>query len=138
MAQELDGTVLMVAWANAEALRMTVETGKATYWSRSRRALWVKGDTSGHFQAVRELALDCDGDTVLYRVAQTGPACHTGERSCFFERQELPWQTSASSPSSGPRSSRARPTARRRRATPASSSTTPPRSGGRSSRKRTR
>ncbi len=84
VAQELDGTVLMVAWANAEALRMTVETGRGTYWSRSRRALWVKGDTSGHFQAVRELALDCDGDTVLYRVAQTGPACHTGERSCFY------------------------------------------------------
>ena len=78
VAQEEDGTVLMVAWANRDALLATVRTGRATYWSRSRQAIWVKGDTSGHVQEARAMALDCDGDTVLYVVRQTGPACHDG------------------------------------------------------------
>ncbi|HEX2202094.1 MAG TPA: bifunctional phosphoribosyl-AMP cyclohydrolase/phosphoribosyl-ATP diphosphatase HisIE [Longimicrobium sp.] len=82
------GEVLMLAWADAEALRLTAETGRAHYWSRSRGALWAKGDTSGHVQAVADVRLDCDGDAVLYRVRQTGPACHTGERSCFFRAVE--------------------------------------------------
>ena len=76
-------SVLMLAWANEEALRQTLETRKATYFSRSRQQLWVKGETSGHTQLVREVRLDCDGDTLLYRVEQTGPACHTGTTSCF-------------------------------------------------------
>ncbi|HEU4560897.1 MAG TPA: phosphoribosyl-AMP cyclohydrolase, partial [Longimicrobium sp.] len=77
------GEVLMLAWANAEALRLTLETGRAHYWSRSRGELWKKGETSGHAQAVADVRLDCDGDAVLYRVTQTDPACHTGERTCF-------------------------------------------------------
>ena len=83
IAQELDGTVLMLAWANREALELTVRDGRAVYWSRSRRELWRKGDTSGHAQEVVAIRVDCDGDTVLYTVRQTGPACHTGTRSCF-------------------------------------------------------
>jgi phosphoribosyl-AMP cyclohydrolase len=83
VAQELDGTVLMLAWANREALEQSLATGRATYWSRSRRELWRKGDTSGHVQELVEARLDCDGDAVLYRVRQTGPACHEGKRSCF-------------------------------------------------------
>jgi phosphoribosyl-AMP cyclohydrolase len=79
------GEVLMLAWMSAEALRRTLETRRATYWSRSRRSLWVKGETSGHAQEVVEVRADCDGDAVLLRVNQTGPACHTGARSCFFE-----------------------------------------------------
>jgi phosphoribosyl-ATP pyrophosphohydrolase/phosphoribosyl-AMP cyclohydrolase len=79
----LSGDVLMVAWANRDALERTVSTGHAHYWSRSRQALWRKGESSGHTQAVREVRLDCDGDTVLYRVRQEGPACHTGSRTCF-------------------------------------------------------
>ena len=78
------GEVLMVAWMNAEALRRTQETGRATYWSRSRQEYWVKGETSGNPQAVREIRVDCDGDTLLFRVEQEGGgACHTGEYSCF-------------------------------------------------------
>ena len=93
IAQELDGTVLMLAWANREALAATFREGRGVYWSRSRGALWRKGDTSGHVQEVREIALDCDGDAVLYVVRQEGPACHTGTRSCFSERKEIPWAT---------------------------------------------
>lgn len=78
------GEVLMLAWADAEALRLTRETGRAHYWSRSRGALWMKGETSGHVQEVVDVRVDCDADAVLYRVRQNGPACHTGERSCFF------------------------------------------------------
>jgi phosphoribosyl-ATP pyrophosphohydrolase/phosphoribosyl-AMP cyclohydrolase len=78
------GDVLMVAWANLEALRQTLETGQAHYWSRSRQALWRKGESSGHDQRVTEIRLDCDGDTILYRVEQHGPACHTGQHTCFF------------------------------------------------------
>jgi phosphoribosyl-AMP cyclohydrolase len=85
VAQDVsDGAVLMVAWANADALRKTVETGRASYWSRSRGSLWTKGETSGHFQEVDEVRYDCDVDTLLYRVRQEGPACHTGERTCFY------------------------------------------------------
>jgi phosphoribosyl-AMP cyclohydrolase len=83
VAQELDGTVLMLAWASREALLDSLRTGRATYWSRSRQELWRKGDTSGHVQELVEARYDCDGDAVLYRVRQTGPACHEGKRSCF-------------------------------------------------------
>ncbi|SNQ48236.1 Phosphoribosyl-AMP cyclohydrolase [Frankia canadensis] len=77
------GEVLMLGWMDDEALHRTLTTGRATYWSRSRREYWVKGDTSGHQQWVRSVALDCDGDAVLLRVDQIGPACHTGTRTCF-------------------------------------------------------
>ena len=77
------GEVLMLGWMDDEALHRTLTTGRATYWSRSRREYWVKGETSGHTQRVRSVALDCDGDALLLRVEQTGPACHTGERTCF-------------------------------------------------------
>ncbi|CAN5865939.1 bifunctional phosphoribosyl-AMP cyclohydrolase/phosphoribosyl-ATP diphosphatase HisIE [soil metagenome] len=84
VAQEIDtGEVLMLAYANHDALTRTVESGAAHYWSRSRAAIWRKGESSGHVQIVEEVRVDCDGDSVLYRVRQTGPACHTGERSCF-------------------------------------------------------
>jgi phosphoribosyl-AMP cyclohydrolase len=85
IAQQHDtGEVLMLAWMNREAVRETLATGRAVYWSRSRRALWRKGETSGQVQRVIELRLDCDGDALLLRVDQTGVACHTGRRSCFF------------------------------------------------------
>lgn len=76
--------VLMLAYANREALEHTLKTGKGTYWSRSRQELWVKGETSGHTQKIVSVATDCDYDTLLYVVEQTGPACHTGKKSCFF------------------------------------------------------
>ena len=79
-----DNAVLMVAWANGDALRKAFSSGRATYWSRSRKSLWVKGETSGNVQELMEVLYDCDGDTVLYRVRQHGPACHTGERTCFY------------------------------------------------------
>ncbi|WOF21507.1 phosphoribosyl-AMP cyclohydrolase [Microbacterium betulae] len=75
--------VLMLAWMDAEALRRTLTTGRVTYWSRSRGVYWRKGDTSGNIQVVKGARLDCDGDVVLLEVAQTGPACHTGTRTCF-------------------------------------------------------
>jgi phosphoribosyl-AMP cyclohydrolase len=77
------GEVLMLAWMDAEALRRTLETGRATYWSRSRQEYWVKGETSGHAQHVRSVRLDCDGDALLLTVDQVGAACHTGDRTCF-------------------------------------------------------
>ena len=77
------GDVLMVAWMNDEALFLTLTTRRATYFSRRRQGIWVKGETSGHVQHVREVRLDCDGDTVLVKVDQVGPACHTGARTCF-------------------------------------------------------
>ncbi len=77
------GEVLMLGWMDEEALRRTLATSRATYWSRSRGEYWVKGDTSGHVQHVHEVRLDCDGDTLLLRVDQVGAACHTGDRSCF-------------------------------------------------------
>jgi phosphoribosyl-AMP cyclohydrolase len=79
-----DGTVLMMAWMNREAVRATLETRRVTYWSRSRNALWVKGGTSGHLQELVELRIDCDRDCLLVLVRQTGPACHTMRRSCFY------------------------------------------------------
>lgn len=78
--------VLMLAWMDAEALARTLRTGRATYWSRSRGEYWVKGETSGHVQHVRAASLDCDGDTVLLEVDQTGPACHTNTTTCFTGR----------------------------------------------------
>jgi len=75
--------VLMVGWMDDEALHRTLTTGRGTFWSRSRQDYWVKGETSGNTQAVREVRLDCDGDTLLVIVDQTGPACHTGDRTCF-------------------------------------------------------
>jgi phosphoribosyl-AMP cyclohydrolase len=75
--------VLMMAWMNSQALQLTIESKKATYWSRSRNCLWIKGETSGHFQDVKKISYDCDGDAILLEVIQTGAACHTGERSCF-------------------------------------------------------
>ena len=77
--------VLMVAWMDDEALHRTLTTGRATYWSRSRGEYWVKGATSGHVQHVRSVTVDCDADTLLVRVEQVGPACHTGTRSCFSD-----------------------------------------------------
>jgi phosphoribosyl-AMP cyclohydrolase len=81
--------VLMLAYMNAESLALTLSTGKATYWSRSRNELWVKGATSGHFQEVHSVSLDCDGDALLLKVMQTGVACHTGDRTCFHTPLEL-------------------------------------------------
>ena len=75
--------VLMVGWMDDEALHRTLTTGRATYWSRSRQQYWVKGETSGHVQLVKSVAVDCDGDAVLVKVDQVGVACHTGDRSCF-------------------------------------------------------
>jgi phosphoribosyl-AMP cyclohydrolase len=90
VVQQYDtGKVLMVGWMDDEALHRTLTTGRATYWSRSRREYWVKGSTSGHVQWVRAVALDCDGDTLLVQVDQVGPACHTGTASCFDDR-DLP------------------------------------------------
>ena len=83
------GEVLMVAWMNRDALAATAESGEAVYWSRSRRALWKKGETSGHVQRVREIRLDCDGDTLVLQVESVGGvACHTGRRRCFFNLLE--------------------------------------------------
>jgi phosphoribosyl-AMP cyclohydrolase len=81
--------VLMLAYMNAQSLELTLTTGKATYWSRSRNELWVKGETSGHYQDVQSIALDCDGDALVLQVIQTGAACHTGQQSCFHTPLEL-------------------------------------------------
>lgn len=78
------GEVLMMAWMNAESVARTLETGKVTYWSRSRQSFWVKGETSGHVQTLVDLRLDCDRDCLLAVVRQVGPACHTNRRSCFY------------------------------------------------------
>ena len=85
VAQQHDsGEVLMLAWMNRDSVRETLATGRVCYWSRSRKTLWRKGESSGHVQRLVELRVDCDGDAVLLLIDQTGPACHTGERSCFF------------------------------------------------------
>lgn len=81
---DVSGEVLMMAWMNAAAVARTLETGRVTYWSRSRQAFWVKGESSGHTQELVELRVDCDRDCLLVRVRQTGPACHTNRRSCFY------------------------------------------------------
>ena len=78
------GEVLMMAWMNAQAVTQTLETGRVTYWSRSRQSFWIKGETSGHVQELVELRIDCDRDCLLVKVHQTGAACHTGRRSCFY------------------------------------------------------
>ena len=84
VVQQYDsGEVLMVGWMDDDALHRTLTTGRATYWSRSRQEYWVKGDTSGHVQYVKSVALDCDGDALLVKVDQIGAACHTGDRTCF-------------------------------------------------------
>jgi phosphoribosyl-AMP cyclohydrolase len=91
IAQQHDtGEILMVAWMNRDAVRVTLEEGRACYWSRSRRKLWRKGETSNQMQVLKEFRLDCDGDTVLLLVDQEGVACHTGRRNCFFRA----WRTS--------------------------------------------
>ncbi len=82
----LSGEVLMMAWMSAEAVKRTIMTGQVTYWSRSRSAFWVKGETSGHLQKLIELRVDCDSDCLLALVDQTGPACHTNRSSCFFTK----------------------------------------------------
>ena len=79
-----DGEVLMLAWMNRATLEETLTSGQVTYWSRSRQKVWRKGETSGHVQRLVSASVDCDGDTLLLKVDQTGPACHTGSRSCFF------------------------------------------------------
>ena len=85
IAQQYDtGEVLMMAWMNADSLSETIDSKRACYWSRSRQSFWRKGDTSGHIQRVKEIKLDCDGDTILLLVDQIGAACHTGARTCFF------------------------------------------------------
>jgi phosphoribosyl-AMP cyclohydrolase len=89
--------VLMLAWMDDEALRLTLSTGRATYFSRSRGTLWVKGETSGHHQYVKSVALDCDGDTLLVLVDQVGAACHTGERTCFYTELDLSLSTQGDS-----------------------------------------
>ncbi len=86
--QEGTGEVLMVAWANQEALRLTLETKTSWFWSRSRKELWNKGATSGNMQQVRRILVDCDADTLIYEVDSPGPACHTGHRSCFYRAVE--------------------------------------------------
>ena len=83
------GEVLMVAWMNQEALQETIRNKRATYFSRSRNKLWVKGETSGHYQEVVDIKFDCDGDAVLMKVNQTGVACHTGQKSCFHNELKL-------------------------------------------------
>lgn len=94
---QASGEVLMVAWMNAEALRETIRLGEAVFWSRSRRRLWHKGESSGHVQKVRELRTDCDRDVILLKVEQVGGiACHTGRASCFFRRLDGgQWQVTA-------------------------------------------
>jgi len=83
-----NGDVLMVAWMNQEAVQRTLESGRTWFWSRSRKELWRKGDTSGNVQHVHEVRFDCDGDTLLVKVTQEGAACHTGERTCFYRAME--------------------------------------------------
>ena len=82
------GRVLMLAWMNVEAIEQTISTGYAHYYSRSRQKQWQKGETSGHVQKIVDIFLDCDGDTLLLKVEQTGPACHTNRQSCFYRQRE--------------------------------------------------
>ncbi|WP_224824753.1 phosphoribosyl-AMP cyclohydrolase [Cognatishimia sp. MH4019] len=92
------GEILMLAWMNAEAVAQTLETGRVTYWSRSRQAFWIKGETSGHIQKLIELRVDCDRDCLLALVDQTGPACHTNRRSCFYTKVETTGETILTKP----------------------------------------
>src|SRR2546421_9151076 len=86
--EERTGRVLMMAWMNRASLEKTIESGKTHFWSRSRQKFWMKGESSGHIQAVRDISFDCDGDTLLIQVDQTGAACHEGYKSCFFRSAE--------------------------------------------------
>jgi phosphoribosyl-AMP cyclohydrolase len=99
IAQDVEsGEVLMLAWMNAGAVRQTLQTGRVTYWSRSRQALWIKGETSGHTQTLVELRVDCDRDCLLALVRQVGPACHTNRRSCFYTSVRAEGETEILSP----------------------------------------
>jgi len=93
-----DGEVLMMAWMNREAVERTLESGKVTYWSRSRSSFWIKGETSGHTQQLVEFHIDCDRDCLLLKVEQIGPACHTNRRSCFYTLVEDGKETITSAP----------------------------------------
>ncbi|MCU0770824.1 MAG: phosphoribosyl-AMP cyclohydrolase [Verrucomicrobia bacterium] len=86
--EQSTGRVLMMAWMNRASLDKTLETGKTHFWSRSRQKFWMKGESSGHVQVVKDIAFDCDGDTLLIQVEQVGAACHEGYRSCFFRSME--------------------------------------------------
>jgi phosphoribosyl-AMP cyclohydrolase len=86
--EQSTGRVLMMAWMNRASLEKTIETGRTWFWSRSRQRFWMKGESSGHVQVVKDVAIDCDGDTVLIQVEQTGAACHEGYKSCFFRSVE--------------------------------------------------
>ncbi len=88
--EQSTGRVLMMAWMNQASIQMTISTGKTHFWSRSRQKFWMKGESSGHTQVVKNIAFDCDGDTLLIQVEQTGAACHEGYKSCFFRSVELP------------------------------------------------
>jgi len=88
VVQDLNGNILMVAWMNKEAIEMTLKTGKMHFYSRSRKKLWLKGEESGNFQYVKEIYIDCDGDTLLFKVEQKGGACHEGYYTCFFRKYE--------------------------------------------------
>jgi phosphoribosyl-AMP cyclohydrolase len=91
--EESTGRVLMMAWMNRASLEKTIESGKTHFWSRSRQKFWMKGESSGHTQAVHDIAFDCDGDTLLIKVTQIGAACHEGYKSCFFRSVEDEGQT---------------------------------------------
>ena len=91
--EQTTGRVLMMAWMNRASLEKTIATGKTHFWSRSRQQFWMKGETSGHTQAVKDIAFDCDGDTLLIQVEQTGAACHEGYQSCFFRSVREAGQT---------------------------------------------
>ncbi len=91
--EQSTGRVLMMAWMNKASIEMTISTGKTHFWSRSRQKFWMKGESSGHVQVVKDIAFDCDGDTLLILVEQTGAACHEGYKSCFFRSVNLPGNT---------------------------------------------
>ena len=94
IAQDVETqTVLMLAWMNRVALEQTISTGLMTYWSRSRQKLWLKGETSGHYQSVQSISFDCDGDAVLCKVRQEGSACHTGRKHCFYLGLDMDGET---------------------------------------------
>ncbi len=100
IAQQAEtGEVLMMAWMNRESLLETVTTGRVCYWSRSRKSLWRKGESSGHVQRLKDLRIDCDGDTLLLLIDQTGAACHTGQRTCFYRSIQDVMGSGAAGPS---------------------------------------
>lgn len=112
VAQDEDGAVLMLAWMNADAVARTLETGRVTYWSRSRAAIWIKGETSGNVQELVEMRVDCDRDALLLIVRQTGPACHTMRRSCFYTAVRDGAEVELSQPTSAITSDGERPASR--------------------------